>query len=74
MKITVRLFAFFREGRFVEEVRAYPEKTTVTGVINDLGINIDAVGVTMICFRQCALDTELREGDQLGIFPMIGGG
>ena len=74
MKITVRLFAFFREGRFVEEVREYPEKTTVTGVINDLGINIDAVGVTMLCFRQCALDTELKEGDQLGIFPMIGGG
>lgn len=74
MKITVRLFAFFREGRFVEEVREYPEKTTVTEVINDLGINIDAVGVTMLCFRQCALDTELKEGDELGIFPMIGGG
>ncbi len=74
MKITVRLFAFFREGRFVEEIRDYPEKTTVAQVINDLGINIDAVGVTMLCFRQCALDTELKEGDQLGIFPMIGGG
>jgi sulfur-carrier protein len=74
MKITVRLFAFFREGRFIEEVREYPEKTIVTDVINDLGINIHAVGVTMICFRQCALDTELKEGDQLGIFPMIGGG
>ncbi len=74
MKITVRLFAFFREGRFVEEIREYPEKTTVTQVIKDLGINIDAVGVTMLCFRQCALDTELKEGDQLGIFPMIGGG
>ena len=74
MKITVRLFAFFREGRFIEEVREYPEKTTVTEVINDLDINIDAVGVTMISFRQCALDTELKEGDQLGIFPMIGGG
>jgi molybdopterin converting factor small subunit len=74
MKITVRLFAFFREGRFVEEIRDYPEKTTVAQVINDLDINIDAVGVTMLCFRQCALDTELKEGDQLGIFPMIGGG
>jgi sulfur-carrier protein len=74
MNITIRLFAFFREGRFVEEIREYPEKTTVNEVINDLDINIDAVGVTMICFRQCALDTELQEGDQLGIFPMIGGG
>ena len=74
MKITVRLFAFFREGRFVEEVREYPEKTTVTGIINDLDIDINAVGVTMIASRHCSLDTQLKDGDQLGIFPMIGGG
>ena len=74
MKITVRLFAFFRDGRFIEEVREFPENTTVTGVINDLDIDINAVGVTMIASRHCALDTELKDGDQLGIFPMIGGG
>jgi sulfur-carrier protein len=74
MKITVRLFAFFRDGRFIEEVREYPEKTTVTDVIRDLGIDINAVGVTMIASRHCALDTELTDGDHLGIFPMIGGG
>lgn len=74
MKITVKLFAFFRDGRFIEEVREYPEKTTVTGVINDLDIDIKAVGVTMIASRHCDLDTELKDGDQLGIFPMIGGG
>jgi sulfur-carrier protein len=74
MRITVRLFAFFRESRFIEEVREYPEKTTVTGVINSLGIDINAVGVTMISSRHCTLDAELKEGDQLGIFPMIGGG
>lgn len=74
MKITVKLFAFFREGRFVEEVREYPEKSTVAGVIGDLGIDTNAVGVTMIDSRHCALDTELHDGDQLGIFPMIGGG
>ena len=74
MKITVRLFAFFREGRFIEEVREYPEKTTVAAVIKDLDIDINAVGVTMIASRHCALDAELKDGDQLGIFPMIGGG
>jgi molybdopterin synthase sulfur carrier subunit len=74
MKITVRLFAFFREGRFIEEERDYPDGTTVTGVIHALGIDIQAVGVTMIASRHCPLDAELKEGDQLGIFPMIGGG
>ena len=74
MKITVRLFAFFRDGRFIEEVREFPENTTVTGVINDLDIDINVVGVTMIASLHCALDTELKDGDQLGIFPMIGGG
>ena len=74
MKITVRLFAFFRDGRFIEEVREYPDKTTVTGVVDDLGIDIKAVGVTMVASRHCALDAELKDGDQLGIFPMIGGG
>jgi sulfur-carrier protein len=74
MKITVRLFAFFRDGRFIEEVREYPKKTTVTDIINSLNIDINAVGVTMIASRHCALDAELTDGDQLGIFPMIGGG
>jgi sulfur-carrier protein len=74
MKVTVRLFAFFREGRFIEEEREYPEKTTVAEVIDDLGIEINAVGVTMISSRHCAFDTTLQNGDQLGIFPLIGGG
>ena len=74
MKVTVRLFAFFRDGRFIEEVREYPENTTVTEVITNLGIDINAVGVTMISSRHCPLDAVLKEGDQLGIFPMIGGG
>jgi molybdopterin converting factor small subunit len=74
MKITVRLFAFFREGRFIEEMKEYPDETTVAEVIDDLKIDINAVGVTMISSRHCNFDTKLKDGDQLGIFPMIGGG
>ena len=74
MKITVRLFAFFRDGRFIEEERDYPDRTTVAGVIDSLDLDKEAVGVTMIASRHCPLDAELKEGDQLGIFPMIGGG
>jgi len=74
MKVTVRLFAFFREGRFIEEIRDYPDDTTVAEVIAELGIDSNAVGVTMISSRHCDFNAILQDGDQLGIFPMIGGG
>ncbi len=74
MKVTVKLFAYFRDNRFTEEVHEYPDTTTVSEVIGALGINIDEVGVTMINSRHCLLDTQLKEQDSLGIFPMIGGG
>ncbi len=74
MKVSVKLFAYFRDDRFVEEVREYPDATTVAEVIETLGINMDEVGVTMINSRHCLPSTQLREGDTLGIFPMIGGG
>ncbi|MCB2181604.1 MAG: MoaD/ThiS family protein [Desulfobulbaceae bacterium] len=74
MKITVKLFAFFRQDRFKEEERRYPDTTTVTDVIQGLGIAVDEVGVTMINSRHCALDSSLKAGDVLAIFPVIGGG
>ncbi len=74
MRIEVKLFAYFRDNRFSKEKRDYPEKTMVKTVIEDLGINLDEIGVTMINGRHCQLDTELHENDALGIFPMIGGG
>ena len=74
MKITVKLFAFFRQDRFKREEREYPEETLVSGVVEGLGINVDEVGVTMINSRQCNLDTPLQADDVLAIFPVIGGG
>ena len=74
MNITVKLFAFFREGRFREVEREYPKGTIVSEVIKGLGIDVDEVGVTMINSRHCDLDTTLKEGDILAIFPVIGGG
>ena len=74
MKIEVKLFAYFRHGRFIKEFLVYPEKTTTGQVIENLSINSDEVGVTLINGRHCLLDTELVENDSLGIFPMIGGG
>lgn len=74
MKVTVKLFAFFRAGRFKVEEREYPEPTTVSEVIEGLGINLDEIGITMINSRHCQFETLLQEGDNLAIFPVIGGG
>ncbi len=74
MKVTIKLFAYFRDNRFIEKVEEYPDSTTVEDVIKSLGINLDEVGVTMINSRHCLLSTQLQEDDQVGIFPMIGGG
>ena len=74
MRFTVKLFAYFRDNRFRAEVREYPEGTTVEEVIRSLAIDLEEVGVTMINSRHCTLDQVPAEGDQLAIFPAIGGG
>lgn len=74
MQITVKLFAFFREGRFKVQEKEYPDGTTVSEVITGLDIDLEEVGVIMINSRHCRFDTLLQEGDKLAIFPVIGGG
>ena len=74
MNITVKLFAFFREGRFKVSKREYPDSTVVSAVIEGLGIDLDEIGVIMINSRHCQFESILKEGDQLAIFPVIGGG
>lgn len=74
MRVTVKLFAYFRDNRFKEKVTDYPEGTTVEDIIRSLQIDPGEVGVTMINSRHCNLDQVPAEGDQLAIFPAIGGG
>ena len=74
MQIKVKLFAYFRDNRFKEEVRELPARTQVIAVVDDLGIDKDEVGVLMINSRHCTFATELQHGDTLAIFPVIGGG
>ena len=74
MQLNVKLFAFFRDNRFKQKLADYPEGTTVEDIIRSLGIKPDEVGVTMINSRHCTLQQIPAEGDQLAIFPVIGGG
>ena len=74
MQVTVKLFAFFRDGRFKEEGREYPPGTTVGAIVDDLGIVRDEVGVVLINSRQAGLEAAVAENDAVAIFPVIGGG
>jgi len=72
--LTIRLFAFFREGRFREQEQEIPARDTVRDIVLALGIDPAEVGVTMINSRHCSLDQVPVQGDQVAIFPVIGGG
>jgi molybdopterin converting factor small subunit len=72
--ITVKLFAFFRENRFKKQEQQFPATATVREIIRVQGIDPEEVGVTMINSRHCTLEQTPIQGDQLAIFPVIGGG
>lgn len=74
MKVQVKLFAFFREGRFIKEDKELPDGTTAGQVVDHLNIERDEVGVLMLNSRHCKFEAVLQEGDTYAIFPVIGGG
>lgn len=73
MRITVRLFASFRAGRFREKVLEIQDEARVREVVADLGLP-SACGILLVNDRHAALDDVLREGDALHLFPPVGGG
>lgn len=74
MQVQVKLFAFFRENRFIKEDKELPQNTTAGQVIDDLSIDREEVGVLMVNSRHSKFETVLQEGDIFAIFPVIGGG
>jgi molybdopterin converting factor small subunit len=74
IKISVKLFASFRIGRFDREIREYPPATTVGDVVRDLKIPEAEVGILLLNFVHVNLHRQLADGDALSIFPRVGGG
>jgi len=74
VQLTVKLFAYFRDNRFVAEEQDYPATITVGDIVDLLGIDRDEIGITMINSKHCTFDAKPAEGDILAIFPMVGGG
>ncbi len=74
MRITVKLFATFRDGRQKIYDMDLPEVTTVQNIISSLGIEKSEVAILLINGRDGDFDKELVEGDTVSLFPPVGGG
>lgn len=88
MKVKVRLFATLARD-LPESVRVHypkeiyagapleielPEQSTLADLISVLNLPQDQVRVTFVNGRARPLDYGLTAGDEVGIFPPIGGG
>ena len=74
MRITVKLFASFRAGRFIREIRDCADGTRVADIASVLGIAQSEIGIIMVDGRHAELDHVLRDGATLSLFPLLGGG
>ncbi|MBD5638768.1 MoaD/ThiS family protein [Clostridium botulinum] len=75
MKIEVRLFAYFREGRdkkYFMEINE--DNITPRYILEKLNIQVEEVAILLINGRDGKVDTLLKDGDVLSLFPPVGGG
>src|SRR4051812_40191775 len=74
MKITVKLFATFRIGRFEAQECDYTDDITVADIVGKLGIPEKDLGIMLVNRRHVGLGHQPIDGDVLAIFPLLGGG
>jgi molybdopterin converting factor small subunit len=73
--VRVKLFATLKPY-MPDNAEAYPigEATTVADLVQALALPQESVKLIFINSRRGGLDNTLKPGDQLGIFPPVGGG
>jgi sulfur carrier protein len=76
MKITVKLFAFLRQGRFKIRESDFSEGVTVGQVLDSLTITREEmeIGIIFINGKRAEFDSVLKADDILAIFPPVAGG
>lgn len=79
MRVRVKLFATLNQ--YVEGVRSgipfdveLPDGATVGDLVNHLNLPREEVKVAFIKGRARPMDWSLEPGDEVGIFPPVGGG
>lgn len=75
MKITVKLFAFLREGRGkIKQLDLAKESTTIRDILAQLNIAEKDLAIILLNGNDAKLNQKLKDGDVLALFPPAGGG
>jgi len=74
MKVKVKLFATLQKDRFKMRELEFDESITVAEVCRKLGIPRKKVSIIFVNNTHAGHDRPLEEGDELALFPPIGGG
>ena len=74
MKVKVKLFATLQKNRFKTEEGEYNEGVTVADVCRLLDIPRNKVSIVFVNNTHADYNRTLKEGDELALFPPIGGG
>lgn len=74
MKVTIKLFAGFRENRFKVAEQDMPDNCSVADVLSALDIELPELGVALINGRHVTPDQVLQDGATVSLFPKVGGG
>jgi sulfur carrier protein len=74
MKVKVKLFATLQKNRFKVSEMEYEEGVTVSEVCHLLGIPRNKVSIIFVNNTHADHNRILEEGDELALFPPIGGG
>ena len=79
MEIKVHVFAYLRKylsnGKDNESRKVVlPDGATIENLCNELQIPLTLAKLTVIKGTQVPLDTPLKHGDEVSIFPPIAGG
>lgn len=73
MKVEIRLFATFREGRG-KIVEIEQDNPTPRSLLLEIGISEEDVAILLINGQDGNLDQTLTKGDYISVFPPVGGG
>lgn len=74
IKVEVRLFAYFREGREKKQIMELEDGTTIINILDKLNINEEEASIILLNGIDGPTDRELEDGDVLSLFPPVGGG
>lgn len=74
MRVRVKCFATLSTHNPPDGVLELTDGVTVQGMLPSLGLEAGDIKLVFVNSKNCALDTVLADGDQVGLFPAVGGG